>query len=555
MAAYQTPLAALYASTRDYPSLTALRIPQEGVTELSWKDITFAAFTKDIEACARYWANEFLERGTKEGSVIGLWLKGSSYADLVHIWGIYRAGFIPQLVSLKMTDPSVVYNLLKKSKAVALLHDASFQSAIADSPLKAYAAKDILTSSHDHLPLPPLRVSSNAEDTIMIYHTSGSTSGIPKLVPLTAKWFDCVISKTASVNEILPSTRPQRVQVSIGSFSHIGSTMLLIDSICRGGCFVLPTEIPYSNEELRQIIDQCGLTRLNMFPAFLSNVLHEARRDVSLLKALQGLEYIMYGGSALDPTDEAWACSQGLHLVNVFGSTEVGVMMISEDTTNPSYLTTLPGSTYEFVPLEEDTHMDEQLLELIVVPESADCPDVSLRSSEDGKFHTGDFFVEVKPGQFVAKGRNDDWIKMAMALRCDTGSIEANAMETCGDDLIDAVVVVGAGRPSPSMIVELREGASIGPEENDPEIGLWRIKNEILFRINPFHKRRYMHERIDDARFILIVPRGTLPRTATKGNIRRKQVEEMFKSQLDKVYKEWTMPKDSVQGNHYLVVN
>ena len=159
----------------------------------------------------------------------------------------------------------------------------------------------------------------------------------------------------------------------------------------------------------------------------------------------------MYGGSALDPTDEAWACSQGLHLVNVFGSTEVGVMMISEDTTNPSYLTTLPGSTYEYVPLEEDTHMDEQLLELVVVPESADCPDVSLRSSEDGKFHTGDFFVEVKPGQFVAKGRNDDWIKMAMALRCDTGLIEANAMETCGHDLIDAVVPTVSHRDHPGL--------------------------------------------------------------------------------------------------------
>lgn len=73
MTTYQTPLAALYASTRDYSSVTALRIPNGGVAELSWKDITFSDFTKDIEACARYWAHEFLERGIKERSVIGLW--------------------------------------------------------------------------------------------------------------------------------------------------------------------------------------------------------------------------------------------------------------------------------------------------------------------------------------------------------------------------------------------------------------------------------------------------------------------------------------------------
>lgn len=45
-----------------------------------------------------------------------------------------------------------------------------------------------------------------------------------------------------------------------------------------------------------------------------------------------------------------------------------------------------------------------------------------------------------------------------------------------------------------------------------------------------------MHERIVDPRFVLLVSPKTLPRTATKGNIRRRAVEDKFKSTLDTVY-------------------
>jgi len=48
--------------------------------------------------------------------------------------------------------------------------------------------------------------------------------------------------------------------------------------------------------------------------------------------------------------------------------------------------------------------------------------------------------------------------------------------------------------------------------------------------------RRYLHERITSTKFIVVVPSGTLPRTATKGNIRRKAVEEAFGPQLDLIY-------------------
>jgi len=89
----------------------------------------------------------------------------------------------------------------------------------------------------------------------------------------------------------------------------------------------------------------------------------------------------------------------------------------------------LEGTSYGFFPVEFDNgpststaaHQSStgQLLELVVLSESGDCPDFSLRSA-DGHFHTNDFFSEVEPGKYLSRGRSYDWIETEHGLRCDT---------------------------------------------------------------------------------------------------------------------------------------
>jgi len=91
---------------------------------------------------------------------------------------------------------------------------------------------------------------------------------------------------------------------------------------------------------------------------------------------------------------------------------------------------------------------------------------------------------------------------------------------------------VGNGRPQPALFVEPRNAkAATDPTEET------RLKREILERTKDFNEMRYvssmrrqveilmdllryLHERIEDERMIKLVPLGTLPRTAVKGNIR-----------------------------------
>lgn len=134
------------------------------------------------------------------------------YADVVTIYGVSRAGFVPQLISLHLSNETVVYELLKKATAKALIFDPSFENVIQDSPLPAYVALSPQDSAElDSLSLPPPRTAMSRDDLVFVFHTSGSTSGIPKLVPCTAAWVDSQTSRTVVISALRKMTCLQLV--------------------------------------------------------------------------------------------------------------------------------------------------------------------------------------------------------------------------------------------------------------------------------------------------------------------------------------------------------
>ncbi|KAJ3492284.1 hypothetical protein NLG97_g5438 [Lecanicillium saksenae] len=525
MVVLRTPLSVLEAATQSHGPLPLLKVPRHDSLGTEWKDVSYAEFWHDIGTHAQYWAYEFSKQRWQKQSVVGIWLKGTSFADLLTIWAISRAGFIPQLISIRMPNPDVVYGLLNRAGAVALIAEESFGPILANSSIPVLFSTKISSDMVDNLAeLPSISTEIDPNQVMTIVHTSGSTSGSPKLVPLTAQWIDCQMSKISHFTKPRLSHR-QQIIVSGGSFCHLASNLVFWSYIQRGGCFILPSQIPYSSLELRHMVSKCGMTALNMFSSFLSKLFVEARRDNALLQLLKSLEYIVHSGLPLPAEDVAWGRAQSLRLTNVFASTEVGAMLHSDNEIKDA-LVPFPGSCFEFVPLR-DTLASRQMLELVVPPESADCPPPAFRNPETGKFHTGDLFIEAWRGKYFSKGRKDDWIKMEGGLRCDTAAIEDNAVQTCGGDLIEAAVVVGAGRPAPVLIVEQKEC----------NLKSAALKAEILRRTAPFHTRRYIHERVDSPTTILLKPKGTFPRTATKGNIRRALVEEQFILEIDAIFK------------------
>jgi acyl-coenzyme A synthetase/AMP-(fatty) acid ligase len=486
----------------------------------------------DVELFASHWLSAMAESGVPLGSVVGMWIGGFTYNDLLNIYGMSRAGFIPQLFSLRLPSPEVIFELLHKANAKALVYESEFAPVLRECPVPAYQARsteDIEVTGHPLPELPP----AQPEDIAFYFHTSGSSGGSPKLVPCSHRWLDATVMKSNQVC-VPQDLERQDVTVWMGSMCHIGQTFMLIGSLQHGSCVIQPTKISFSSEELVAMVHRCGLNRLNQFAAFLCNHLRASRMDPKLLSILTSFEEVLYSGMPLAREEEEWAYRNGIKLRNLFGSTEAGATMISVGGTegNAALLQPLAGTAYRYMPIADETGAEAaaaahqstgRILEFVILAESGDCPHVSLRAA-DGHFHTGDLFQEVAPGQYVSRGRDDDWIKSENSLRCDTKSIEDHTRMMCGT-LVAECIVVGAGRPSPVLFVE-------PTTDMDPE----RLKKEIIRKTRQFHSRRYLHERISATNRIVIVPPKTLPRTLTKGNIRRKAVEEAYKSLLDEIY-------------------
>lgn len=134
-------------------------------------------------------------------------LSGLSYVDALHIYGIARAGYIPQLFSLRLPNPDVIFELLVKAGARALIHDPSFTTILGNAPVPVHVAIEVHEEHAQDAPIPDISEPKCSEDVVMIFHTSGSTSGSPKLVRCTYKWLHCMISKMKVVSRPKNSNR------------------------------------------------------------------------------------------------------------------------------------------------------------------------------------------------------------------------------------------------------------------------------------------------------------------------------------------------------------
>lgn len=72
--------------------------------------------------------------------------------------------------------------------------------------------------------------------------------------------------------------------------------------------------MPYSSEELIDMIHRCGLNRLNAFGSWLGMHLKNARQDSKLLSLLTNLDDVLYSGLAIPREEEQWAIKNGIRL-------------------------------------------------------------------------------------------------------------------------------------------------------------------------------------------------------------------------------------------------
>lgn len=556
MQTFRTPLTALEDTFRRAPDSAAFKIPklplEPGKPCSEWTTVTYKTFRNDIRSQALDWSRILKTEGIAPGSVVTLWVRGWDYADVTLIYGVLRAGYVPQLVSFGVTSAEAIYEVAQSAQSRLLIADYTLTERLSGCPLpiKLYTPSEhpagLQTPSEEECTyeLPELEaLVKDRQDTAFILLTSGSTSGKPKWVPYTWDWLDC---KMPNLDLLLPPQADhggQQVYAWLGTACHGGQFYGIIGSMKNGSCMVQPSTIPFSSDEFANMVAQCGVTTLIQFPPHYALHLKRARQDPKFLAILQKLDCTVLIGMLLDRDEMDWCLKQGIKLRSGFGSTECGTILTTLPD-RPWVYTLADPSAVLWKPVEEESpttstaiqtttassSSSQNLYSLIVLSSSRDCPAPHLRSPIDGHYHMGDLFAEVEPGVYEPRGRADDWIKLAnLALgRCDTKAIESAVLSVCRD-LINACVVTGSLRPELVLFVEVDTPLSAEAEGE--------LKREIIRRVEPVQAKMWTYEKIVRERQVRVVRSGVLPRTGVKGNIQRRKVEEMFKEELDEMYK------------------
>ena len=118
------------------------------------------------------------------------------------------------MFSLRLPNPVVIFELLQKAGAHALVCEPSLGADLSGCPVLTYSAIQVPDQVAANVALPPLRTDYSASDLVFIFHTSGSTSGSPKLVPCNRQWLDTIVTKSKQIAKVC-STQGQDVTVAM----------------------------------------------------------------------------------------------------------------------------------------------------------------------------------------------------------------------------------------------------------------------------------------------------------------------------------------------------
>ncbi|KAF7339984.1 Acetyl-CoA synthetase-like protein [Mycena venus] len=499
--------------------------------------ITYQAFEEDLNKTSLFWAQKLSDIGVKSSDVVGLWITGAQYTDLVHLY----SGFVPQIFSQKFTAQglAVIGDLLSACDGKALVYDPSFGSAIQELGLPSVATPDLETLAAIIGEMLPTLPEVEPTDTAMIFHTSGTTSGKPKPVPESHRWFKFQTQQWQGVCQ--GSFNGQDLFNNIGSFGHVGSATYPNHICAAGQCMVQLPPSGFDRETLLDLTRLAGLNNLFLYAPWFSKLINMARTDPEVLGVLRGMHQIVYTGASLNPEDEAWIVEQGLPSTVLYATTEIALCLVSDlnDLKTLPAMRVVPGVQCEFIPTKslktselagdvQDRTCGGQLYDFFIPASAPNCPHPSIRNRPDGHI-SGDLFEEVQKGYYAFRGRNDDWIRTGPGLSfCDTKSIEDNCMLNCADLVKNCTVV---GHYKPAVVLFIEPALSL-PGETDVSA----FKAGILRQTTSFNDRLFQHERITDPNFIVVVPPGSLPRTTEKGNIRRKAVEDEYADLLQQIY-------------------
>ncbi|KAF3765635.1 hypothetical protein M406DRAFT_36648, partial [Cryphonectria parasitica EP155] len=384
-------------------------------------------------------------------------------------------------------------------------------------------------------------------DIAYLFHTSGTSSGLPKPIPQTHHAAVGVLPRlTGGESHASFSTTP---------LYHGGIADCLRAWSSGAMIHLFPGTQPITAVNVLRAVDRANAYLQGAYPAkYFTSVpyvlqslvsgssIHEddAEAAAAGMNVLQSMDLVGVGGAALPPSLGDDLVSNGVKLISRFGSAECGFLLSS----HRDYATdrewswlradpSLQPEYYDFMPQTEQQEGEDgpQLFEFVVKPH---WPHRGKTNRPDGSFATADLFEQhpTIPNAWRYHSRADAQITLVNGKKFDPAPVEAELLASAvGRRALEDAMIFGTGRDAPGLLLVTKRGVDY--------VNNQQVIDDVWPVIEKMNSQAQGHAKIGRGSIVVVMDKngGTtaLPKSS-KGTILRRQAEKLFKYDIEGVY-------------------
>jgi hypothetical protein len=243
-------------------------------------------------------------------------------------------------------------------------------------------------------------------------------------------------------------------------------------------------------------------------------------------RPLVDLKVLQPGGAALSANIVEALTSNGVNVKTTYGSTEIGPPFRSIPHTRDNTKCYTFRNLYPDSPFLKMEAVGEGFFECVVYKGFELAAELWEGKDENKPYRTGDLFIQDPPGSgfFVLQGRRDDLIIHTNGENTNAGPLQLDIQ--CSTKVINKALALGHSRPCVSLLVDVHE-------DYDPASILTRT--QIWDAVQQVNEHYPVHSRILQS-MIYILPEGNKLPVTPKGNVKRKEAERIYASEIEALY-------------------
>ncbi|CAG8977856.1 hypothetical protein HYALB_00013133 [Hymenoscyphus albidus] len=504
----------------------------------TYESMTWDAFDRITETLALFYAERLRDELENSNLIrvqptVALLGTGTTLEYFCTELALQKLG-VRVLLLAESNAKDALHHLLEACSAVAVITDSK-NSKVNTNDLEKIDMVEVLPQSFDvnYEDLDAVKFQDFGdiwERHTFIIHSSGST-GMPKPVIHTNRSMMLIARMYRLFQEFSAEN-----WFLLFPLYHIAGISIALSGLPNGQILSFPPLVwpPSSSgifaawETLSSMGNPVDLT--HCAPTIIENMYEFIKENGGDFSPLASLKVLQPGGAALSERIVTALTANGVNVKTTYGSTEIGppFRSIPHTRNNPK--------CYSF----RNLFPDNPLLEMQEVAEgSYECVvhkgfelAAELWQNTNEPYRTNDLFIQDPPGSgfFVLIGRKDDILVHSNGENTSAGPLQLDIQTS--SKYINTVLALGHSKPCVSLLVELHE--KYDPESDDIRAEVWNT----VRAINPKYPG---HSQIMES-MVRLLPKGEKLPVTPKGNVKRKEVMNLYAKYVDQFYSEYTSP-------------